>query len=50
MEYEYRAWCGWHSKPLEYVTEHEQDDCYDNGWDCESCPYFKDSSDLDSDY
>ena len=33
------AYCTYHTKPLEDVTEHEQASCWDEGWNCQECPY-----------
>ena len=34
------AYCSWHDKPFDMVTEHEQETCFDEGWNCDECPYF----------
>ncbi len=36
------SWCSWWDKPLECVSEHEQEQCGEYGWNCESCIYFCD--------
>lgn len=32
------VYCKWYDKQLEDVTEHEQEQCKENGQDCEECP------------
>ena len=34
------SWCTWWDKPHECVTEHEQEQCGEYGWTCESCTYW----------
>lgn len=34
------AYCNWHRKKLADVAEHEQEQCWEQGWKCEDCPYF----------
>lgn len=33
------AFCKWHNKRLEDVAEHEQEQCWEQKWDCMECPY-----------
>ena len=32
--------CAWWDKPLEHVSEYEQERCGEYGWSCDSCIYF----------
>ena len=33
------GFCRWYGKDMEDVTEHEQEQCEENGQDCRECPY-----------
>lgn len=32
------GFCRWYGKDMEDVTEHEQEQCEENGQDCRECP------------
>lgn len=32
------AYCRWYEKNMQDVTEHEQQQCEENGQDCDGCP------------
>lgn len=32
------AFCRWYEKQFEEVSEHEQEQCEENGQDCRTCP------------
>ena len=32
------AYCRWYDKEMRDVTEHEQEQCAENGQDCSNCP------------
>lgn len=32
------AFCRWYDKQFEDVSEHEQEQCEENGQDCRTCP------------
>ena len=32
------AFCRWYDKQFESVSEHEQEQCEENGQDCRTCP------------
>lgn len=32
------AYCRWHNKKMEDVTEHEQEQCEESGQNCKGCP------------
>ena len=32
------SFCRWYEKDMEDITEHEQEQCEENGQDCRECP------------
>ncbi len=32
------GFCRWYEKDMEDITEHEQEQCEENGQDCRECP------------
>lgn len=45
------AFCRWYDKQFEDVSEHEQEQCEENGQDCRTCPdLIADSKQAAADY
>lgn len=40
------TFCSYHNKPLDMVTEYEEECCAEHGFSCEDCPYFTEEGEV----